>query len=217
MTLLSFSVSFFGLMAGLLSQRSQAQQAVNITFLHVNDHHSHLDEHNLELLDENIPLGLSVETSSLRVYYGMYFPTEANECILSVTTRLTIISIRFSVSGGASRMNALIQSLSEEATSADEEVFVLHAGDAITGTLYYSFFGSEPDAKMMNAVGFDAFVVGNHEFDDGDAQLANFIRLLEMPVLSYNSKLVFFSVRCKLIMKAWQQFLSQTIVIVAFT
>jgi 2',3'-cyclic-nucleotide 2'-phosphodiesterase (5'-nucleotidase family) len=115
-------------------------------------------------------------------------------------------------------MNALIQSLSEEATAADDEVFVLHAGDAITGTLFYSFFGPEPDAKMMNAVGFDAFVVGNHEFDDGDAQLANFIRFLEVPVLSYNSKLVFFSLRCKLILKARQQFLlSQTIVFVAST
>ena len=53
-------------------------------------------------------------------------------------------------------------------------------------TLYYSFFGPEPDAAVMNTIGFDAFVVGNHEFDDGDAMLATFVRDLETPVVSYN-------------------------------
>ncbi|WP_261817792.1 bifunctional metallophosphatase/5'-nucleotidase [Vibrio gallicus] len=52
----------------------------------------------------------------------------------------------------------------------------LHAGDAITGTMYYSLFRDElPDALMMNQVCFDAFALGNHEFDDGNEQLAKLI------------------------------------------
>lgn len=51
----------------------------------------------------------------------------------------------------------------------------LHAGDAITGTLYYTFFKGAADAQMMNTVCFDAFVLGNHEFDDGDAVLRDFL------------------------------------------
>ncbi|MBN7285050.1 bifunctional metallophosphatase/5'-nucleotidase [Vibrio cholerae] len=52
----------------------------------------------------------------------------------------------------------------------------LHAGDAITGTMFYSLFRQElPDALMMNQVCFDAFALGNHEFDDGNASLALFL------------------------------------------
>ncbi|MGR5118157.1 5'-nucleotidase C-terminal domain-containing protein [Vibrio astriarenae] len=59
-------------------------------------------------------------------------------------------------------------------------VLKLHAGDAITGTMYYSLFREElPDALMMNQVCFDAFALGNHEFDDGNEQLAHFIDTLK--------------------------------------
>ncbi|MBE4575076.1 hypothetical protein BOO36_14785 [Vibrio navarrensis] len=68
----------------------------------------------------------------------------------------------------------------------------LHAGDAITGTMYYSLFRDElPDALMMNQVCFDAFALGNHEFDDGNESLANFLDKLaegqcKTPVLAAN-------------------------------
>ncbi len=67
----------------------------------------------------------------------------------------------------------------------------LHAGDAITGTLYYTFFKGAADARMMNTVCFDAFALGNHEFDDGDAVLRGFLDELgqgdcKTPVLAAN-------------------------------
>jgi len=52
-------------------------------------------------------------------------------------------------------------------------VVKVHAGDAITGTLYYTLFKGEADARLMNEVCFDMFALGNHEFDDGDGQLAD--------------------------------------------
>lgn len=54
----------------------------------------------------------------------------------------------------------------------------LHAGDAITGDLYYTLFHGEADADLMNQLCFDAFVVGNHEFDFGDAALKQFLDFL---------------------------------------
>lgn len=45
-------------------------------------------------------------------------------------------------------------------------------GDAITGTIYYTSFKVQVDADLMNQVCFDAFALGNHEFDDSDAGLA---------------------------------------------
>ena len=61
-------------------------------------------------------------------------------------------------------MATLISELSAESKNH----LVLHAGDAVQGTLYYTLFKGEADAAVMNAIGFDAMTIGNHEFDDGD-------------------------------------------------
>jgi 5'-nucleotidase len=79
----------------------------------------------------------------------------------------------------------------EELVSSAENVLKLHAGDAITGTLFYTLFRGEADAEMMNQVCFDAFALGNHEFDSGDAGLVEFLDFLKRgscntPVLGAN-------------------------------
>ena len=51
---------------------------------------------------------------------------------------------------------------------AGGNVLKLHAGDAITGTSFYTLFKGEADAELMSHACFDAVAVGNHEFDDGD-------------------------------------------------
>ena len=79
-----------------------------------------------------------------------------------------------------------IDAFRKNATDANHDVCVIHAGDALTGTSYYSFYGPGMDAAYMNAVGFDVMVVGNHEFDDGDANLAYFTQMLNATVISYN-------------------------------
>ncbi len=79
--------------------------------------------------------------------------------------------------GGAARITTLFA----EAAASRPGLLKLHAGDAITGTLYYTFFRGEADARMMNTICFDAFALGNHEFDDGDAGLASFLNQLYTP------------------------------------
>ena len=76
--------------------------------------------------------------------------------------------------GGFPRVGAQIKAL----RAANDNVLTLHAGDAVTGSLYFTLFGSEADARMMNNVCFDAFTIGNHEFDNGDAGLAKFLQQL---------------------------------------
>lgn len=73
----------------------------------------------------------------------------------------------------------LLVALLDELSAGKDNVIKLHAGDAITGTSFYSTFGYEADAAMMNQACFDAFVVGNHEFDGGDANLAGFVDSLK--------------------------------------
>lgn len=76
---------------------------------------------------------------------------------------------------------SLVSKFKERETAlegAGANVAKIHAGDAITGTLFYSLFNGEADAKLMNEVCFDYFAPGNHEFDSGDAGLKTFLDFL---------------------------------------
>jgi len=50
-----------------------------------------------------------------------------------------------------------------------QNILKLHAGDAITGDLYYTLFKGGADTTLMNQICFDAMTLGSHEFDEGDA------------------------------------------------
>jgi 5'-nucleotidase len=60
-------------------------------------------------------------------------------------------------SGGFPAVVSMFNLLSE----GRNNVLKLHAGDAITGDLYYTLFKGEADAALMNEVCFDAFAIGN--------------------------------------------------------
>lgn len=87
------------------------------------------------MLSEAVPSGLSVDASEgVKVHYG-----------------------------GASYVAGAIKDLAGNGGQPGNEVMKIHAGDAVTGTVYYSLFGAEMDAAFLNTVGFEAFVPGNHE------------------------------------------------------
>ena len=44
--------------------------AMNLDILHINDHHSHLEADTFKLKGADVPAGLSVTTSDVRVTYG---------------------------------------------------------------------------------------------------------------------------------------------------
>jgi 5'-nucleotidase len=88
--------------------------------------------------------------------------------------------------GGFPRLTALF-----EASAGLPNLLKIHAGDAMTGTLYHTLYKGEADAALMNTVCFDAFELGNHEFDEGDAGLRKFLDHLragacQTPVLAAN-------------------------------
>lgn len=91
--------------------------------------------------------------------------------------------------GGFSRVAQVFADLAQQ--YVNQNFLKLHAGDALTGTSYYSFYQGAADADAMNSICFDAFELGNHEFDDGDATLKGFIDRLhtgscQTPVLAAN-------------------------------
>lgn len=93
--------------------------------------------------------------------------------------------------GGFPRIKTVFDEL--EAEFGSSNFLKLHAGDALTGTSYFSFYKGDADADMMSAVCFDVFALGNHEFDEGDAGLKHFLDRLnsgscQTPVLGANVK-----------------------------
>lgn len=62
----------------------------------------------------------------------------------------------------------------------------LAAGDMIQGNSWTNLFEGKPAIEVMNAMGFDAMVVGNHEFDFGKTVLAERVVQANFPVLAAN-------------------------------
>lgn len=84
--------------------------------------------------------------------------------------------------GGAARMMAVMN----QVRSAEENVILLDGGDRFTGTLFHTFYLGADNAQIMNMMAYDAMALGNHEFDNGDEVLAEFVGSLNFPALSAN-------------------------------
>lgn len=70
--------------------------------------------------------------------------------------------------GGFLRRSAFIDSV----RSVHENVLLLDAGDYNQGTPYFTLFKGDAEVMLYNAMGYDATALGNHEFDNGEAELA---------------------------------------------
>lgn len=65
--------------------------------------------------------------------------------------------------GGVAARAALISRI----RSQEEQVLLLDAGDIFQGTPYFNVFKGEPEMKAMRMMGYDAGIMGNHDFDAG--------------------------------------------------
>lgn len=117
---------------------SYVKNGFNLSVIHVNDTHSHLDSD---------AMALSINGVSTQVKMGGY-----------------------------PRMVTKIKELEK----ANTNTLTLNAGDTFQGTLYYSLFKGDADAAMLNQISWDALTLGNHEFDDGDDQLASYLGKLNI-------------------------------------
>lgn len=126
------------------SKNRLSAKTLELNLIHINDHHSHLEEEKMDLVLNGKKVTVNV--------------------------------------GGMPRM---IQRITDLKKSSKNNL-VLHAGDALSGTLYYTLFKGKADAALMNVGHFDLFTLGNHEFDDGNTVLKNFLDELKIPVVSAN-------------------------------
>ncbi|MDR1030991.1 MAG: 5'-nucleotidase C-terminal domain-containing protein [Treponema sp.] len=68
------------------------------------------------------------------------------------------------------------------------QVLLLDAGDINTGTALSNMFNAEPDIRAYNLMGYDAAILGNHEFDQSMEQLQHQGELVTFPVITSNIK-----------------------------
>lgn len=84
--------------------------------------------------------------------------------------------------GGAARLAAVVNQIRAQNPNS----VVIDAGDRFTGTLFHTQYRGQDQVQIMNLIGYNAMALGNHEFDNGDKVLADFINGLNFPVLSAN-------------------------------
>lgn len=84
--------------------------------------------------------------------------------------------------GGIARRATLIDRIKHEAS----RVLVLDAGDSFQGTPLFNFFSGEPDFLGMDLAGYDASTVGNHDLDNGLANLKAQMKGRHFPLICTN-------------------------------
>jgi 5'-nucleotidase / UDP-sugar diphosphatase len=87
----------------------------------------------------------------------------------------------FKLEGGIAYLATRLQQLRREKPS-----LLLAAGDMLHGDNWANLFEGASVIEVMNALGFDAMVAGNHEFDFGQEVLQQRLREANFPVLGAN-------------------------------
>ena len=88
--------------------------------------------------------------------------------------------------GGVARVAAAIKAKRDEIKAAGGNVIVVDAGDQYQGSLFYTTYKGKDTVEFMNAIGYDAMSLGNHEFDDGPGGTMILLDGAKMPVMSGN-------------------------------
>ena len=84
--------------------------------------------------------------------------------------------------GGIVERAAIIEMLREE----DPSLLYFDAGDIVQGSPYFNIYKGELEASAMNRIGVDAATLGNHEFDNGMADLAQMLETGKYPIVLCN-------------------------------
>ncbi len=88
--------------------------------------------------------------------------------------------------GGAAHLATALAQARQAADADRRAILLLDAGDQFQGSLFFTAWHGAVELAVMRALGTEAMAVGNHEFDQGPATLARFVRAAPFPVLSAN-------------------------------
>jgi 5''-nucleotidase/2'',3''-cyclic phosphodiesterase and related esterases len=93
------------------------------------------------------------------------------------------------VEGASGEMGyAKLAGIIDSYRNANPNTLLLDAGDAVHGTTFATLVGGESVVQVMNKMGYDAFVPGNHDFNYGYERLLELESMMKFPVISANVK-----------------------------
>ena len=84
--------------------------------------------------------------------------------------------------GGVLRRRAIYDQVRRD----NKNTVTVHAGDAVQGTVYFSLYNGEVEYALIDSLGYDMIVMGNHEFDNGLESVASYYRNVKAKKLSVN-------------------------------
>jgi 5'-nucleotidase len=84
--------------------------------------------------------------------------------------------------GGVARRATLVKRVRKD----NPNTLLIDAGDVFQGTPYFNFFKGEVEYKSMSLIGYDVVTLGNHDFDNGVAKLAEAMRFANFEFVSSN-------------------------------
>lgn len=84
--------------------------------------------------------------------------------------------------GGVLQRKAIVDSVRR----AEKNVMLVDAGDIVQGPLYFKLFGGKVEYPLMDLMGYDIQILGNHEFDNGLDSIAAFYPYTKSVKLSSN-------------------------------
>lgn len=83
---------------------------------------------------------------------------------------------------GVDRRGEYFKSVKKE----HKNVLILDAGDWDQGTPYFTLFKGDMEIELMNALGYEIVCLGNHEFDNGQEELARRLSMAKFQVVCAN-------------------------------
>ena len=91
--------------------------------------------------------------------------------------------------GGYARLATMVNSIRQEKDTSGEPVLLFSGGDFIGGTAFSWLvpLGYTPELSIKQAIGYDAIVIGNHEFDYGPEVLADYLKVAGYPEAHSNT------------------------------
>ncbi len=84
--------------------------------------------------------------------------------------------------GGVLRRKVVIDSV----RNAEKNVLLVDAGDFVQGTLYFNLYRGKVEQMLMNELGYDIRILGNHEFDNGIEEMADILADSEAEMIATN-------------------------------
>ena len=100
--------------------------------------------------------------------------------------RLTIIHMNDV--HGRTQAEPYISQMAKDLKAKGENVLILDAGDRLHGQIPANLTEGETMAEIMNMVGYDAMVAGNHDFNFGVERLLELSGMMDFPLLAANVK-----------------------------